>query len=177
GGAGVPAARKRRPGMATPEPRNMAVNIDEGEPGTFKDRHYLGSDPHRFIEGMLIAARVVGISAIWIYIRDEYPALRQMLYAELGKARAAWPDLPPIDVRRGAGAYVCGEESGMIESIEGKRGMPRLRPPYVAEVGLFGRPTLVHNPETLWWVRNIVEHHQQGQDWLDGRGRNGRKGL
>ncbi|MDD3674362.1 NAD(P)H-dependent oxidoreductase subunit E [Thauera propionica] len=177
GGAGFPSARKWRSVMAQPAPRNMAVNIDEGEPGTFKDRHYLGSDPHRFIEGMLIAARVVGIAAIWIYIRDEYPALRHMLHAELDKVRAAWPDLPPIEVRRGAGAYVCGEESGMIESIEGKRGMPRLRPPYVAEVGVFGRPTLVHNPETLWWVRNIVEYSLEGKDWLDGRGRNGRKGL
>ncbi|QDF98443.1 NADH-quinone oxidoreductase subunit F [Azoarcus sp. DD4] len=178
GGAGFPAARKWRTVMAQPAPRNMAVNIDEGEPGTFKDRHYLGRDPHRFLEGMLIAARVVGISAIWIYIRDEYPALRRMLLAELDKLRAAWPDLPPIELRRGAGAYICGEESAMIESIEGKRGMPRLRPPYVAEVGLFGRPTLVHNPETLWWVRDIVTAGLvQGAQWLEGRGRNGRRGL
>ena len=178
GGAGFPAARKWRTVMAQPAPRNMAVNIDEGEPGTFKDRHYLGRDPHRFIEGMLIAARVVGIAAIWIYIRDEYPALRKMLITELDKVRAAWPDLPPIEVRRGAGAYICGEESAMIESIEGKRGMPRLRPPYVAEVGLFGRPTLVHNPETLWWVRDIVDTSLvQGYDWLEKRGRNGRQGL
>lgn len=178
GGAGFPAARKWRAVMAQPAPRNMAVNIDEGEPGTFKDRHYLGRDPHRFIEGMLIAARVVGIAAIWIYIRDEYPALRRMLYAELDKVRAAWSELPAIEVRRGAGAYICGEESAMIESIEGKRGMPRLRPPYVAEVGLFGRPTLVHNPETLWWVRDIVDTSLvQGYDWLEKRGRNGRQGL
>ena len=178
GGAGFPAARKWRTVMAQPAPRNMAVNIDEGEPGTFKDRHYLGRDPHRFIEGMLIAARVVDVAAIWIYIRDEYPALRHMLLAELKKVRAAWPDLPPIELRRGAGAYICGEESAMIESIEGKRGMPRLRPPYVAEVGLFGRPTLVHNPETLWWVRDIVETSLlQGYDWLEKRGRNGRRGL
>ncbi|CAL95655.1 NAD(P)H-dependent oxidoreductase subunit E [Azoarcus olearius] len=178
GGAGFPAARKWRTVMAQPAPRNMAVNIDEGEPGTFKDRHYLGRDPHRFLEGMLIAARVVGISAIWIYIRDEYPALRRMLLAELDKLRAAWPDLPPVELRRGAGAYICGEESAMIESIEGKRGMPRLRPPYVAEVGLFGRPTLVHNPETLWWVRDIVTAGLvQGAQWLEGRGRNGRRGL
>jgi formate dehydrogenase len=141
GGAGFPAARKWRAVMAQPAPRHMAVNIDEGEPGTFKDRHYLGSDPHRFIEGMLIAARVVGIAAIWVYIRDEYPALRRMLAAELDRVRAAWPELPPIELRRGAGAYVCGEESAMIESIEGRRGMPRLRPPYVAEVASSaGRP-------------------------------------
>ena len=174
GGAGFPAARKWRTVAAQPAPRNMAVNIDEGEPGTFKDRHYLASDPHRFIEGMLIAARVVGIAGIWIYIRDEYPALRRLLAEELARVRAEWPELPPIELRRGAGAYVCGEESAMIESIEGKRGMPRLRPPYVAEVGLFGRPTLEHNLETLWWVRDIVE---RGGDWFASFGRNGRKGL
>lgn len=178
GGAGFPSARKWRSVMAQPAPRNMAVNADEGEPGTFKDRHYLGSDPHRFIEGMLIAAHVVGIAAIWVYVRDEYPALRLMLEAELDKVRRAWPDLPPIEVRRGAGAYICGEESAMIESIEGKRGMPRLRPPYVAEVGVFGRPTLVHNPETLWWVRDMVHARLvENRDWLEGRGRNGRHGL
>lgn len=178
GGAGFPSARKWRTVMAQPAPRNMAVNIDEGEPGTFKDRHYLGRDPHRFLEGMLIAAHIVGISAIWIYIRDEYPALRRMLLAELDVLRTTWPDLPPIELRRGAGAYICGEESAMIESIEGKRGMPRLRPPYVAEVGLFGRPTLVHNPETLWWVRDIASWTlNQGTAWLAGRGRNGRQGL
>jgi formate dehydrogenase len=174
GGAGFPAARKWRTVAAQPAPRNMAVNIDEGEPGTFKDRHYLATDPHRFIEGMLIAARVVGIAGIWIYIRDEYPALRRLLAEELDRVRAAWPELPPIELRRGAGAYVCGEESAMIESIEGKRGMPRLRPPYVAEVGLFGRPTLEHNLETLWWVRDIVE---KCGDWFASFGRNGRKGL
>jgi len=126
----------------------------------------------------LIAAHIVGISAIWIYIRDEYPALRRMLLAELDVLRITWPDLPPIELRRGAGAYICGEESAMIESIEGKRGMPRLRPPYVAEVGLFGRPTLVHNPETLWWVRDIASWTlNQGTAWLAGRGRNGRQGL
>jgi len=174
GGAGFPSARKWRTVAAQPAPRNMAVNIDEGEPGTFKDRHYLATDPHRFIEGMLIAARVVGIAGIWIYIRDEYPALRRLLAEELDRVRAEWPELPPIELRRGAGAYVCGEESAMIESIEGKRGMPRLRPPYVAEVGLFGRPTLEHNLETLWWVRDIVE---RGADWFASFGRNGRKGL
>ena len=174
GGAGFPAARKWRTVAAQPAPRLMAVNIDEGEPGTFKDRHYLETDPQRFLEGMLIAARVVGISGIWIYIRDEYPALRRLLAEELDRVRAEWPDLPTIELRRGAGAYICGEESAMIESIEGKRGMPRLRPPYVAEVGLFGRPTLEHNCETLWWVRDIVE---RGPEWFAGFGRNGRKGL
>ncbi len=178
GGAGFPAARKWRTVAAQPAPRLMAVNIDEGEPGTFKDRHYLETDPHRFIEGMLIAAHVVGIDGIWIYIRDEYPALRRLLAGELDRVRAEWPDLPPLELRRGAGAYVCGEESAMIESIEGKRGMPRLRPPYVAEVGLFGRPTLEHNLETLWWVRDIVAPAVVGgPDPFASRGRNGRKGL
>ncbi len=174
GGAGFPAARKWRAVAAEPAPRYLAVNVDEGEPGTFKDRHYLETDPHRFIEGMLVATRVVGIEAVWIYVRDEYPALRQLLAEELARVREAWSDLPPIELRRGAGAYVCGEESAMIESIEGKRGMPRLRPPFVAQVGLFGRPTLEHNLETLWWVRDIVE---RGAGWFAGHGRNGRKGL
>ncbi|HMX17048.1 MAG TPA: NADH-ubiquinone oxidoreductase-F iron-sulfur binding region domain-containing protein [Rhodocyclaceae bacterium] len=174
GGAGFPAARKWRTVMAQPAPRYLAVNVDEGEPGTFKDRHLLETDPHRFIEGMLLAARVVGVAAIWIYVRDEYPALRRLLAAEIARVREAFPGLPPIEVRRGAGAYVCGEESAMIESIEGKRGQPRLRPPYVAEVGLFGRPTLEHNLETLWWIRDIVE---QGAGWFAGHGRNGRQGL
>ena len=178
GGAGFPAARKWRAVRAQAAPRHMAVNIDEGEPGTFKDRHYLATDPHRFLEGMLIAAKIVGIDGIWIYLRDEYPALRHMLAAELDRLRVEWPDLPTIELRRGAGAYICGEESAMIESIEGKRGMPRLRPPYVAEVGLFGRPTLVHNLETLWWIPDIVRCGAiEGRDWLEGRGRHGRRGL
>ena len=178
GGAGFPTARKWRAVRAQPAPRLMAVNIDEGEPGTFKDRHYLSTDPHRFLEGMLIAAHVVGVTGIWIYLRDEYPALRHMLASELDRLRAEWPDLPTIELRRGAGAYICGEESAMIESIEGKRGMPRLRPPYVAEVGLFGRPTLVHNLETLWWIPDIVRCGAiEGRDWLAGRGRHGRRGL
>ena len=178
GGAGFPAARKWRAVRAQPAPRHIAVNIDEGEPGTFKDRHYLSTDPHRFLEGMLIAAHVVGVAGIWIYLRDEYPALRHMLASELDRLRAEWPDLPAIELRRGAGAYICGEESAMIESIEGKRGMPRLRPPYVAEVGLFGRPTLVHNLETLWWIPDIVRCGAiESQDWLEGRGRHGRRGL
>lgn len=178
GGAGFPAARKWRAVRAQPAPRHMAVNIDEGEPGTFKDRHYLSTDPHRFLEGMLIAAHVIGVAGIWIYLRDEYPALRHMLAAELDRLRNEWPDLPAIELRRGAGAYICGEESAMIESIEGKRGMPRLRPPYVAEVGLFGRPTLVHNLETLWWIPDIVRCGAiEGRNWLEGRGRHGRRGL
>jgi formate dehydrogenase len=154
----------------------MAVNIDEGEPGTFKDRHYLERDPHRFIEGMLIAAWAVGIDAIYVYLRDEYHGCRALLEAELGKLRASPPagTLPTIELRRGAGAYICGEESAMIESIEGKRGLPRLRPPYVAQVGLFGRPTLEHNFETLYWVREILE---KGGAWFASHGRHGRKGL
>jgi NADH:ubiquinone oxidoreductase subunit E len=141
GGAGFPAGRKWRIVRGEPAPRLMAVNIDEGEPGTFKDRVYLERDPHRFVEGMLIAAWAVGISAIYIYLRDEYHGCRALLEAELAKLRANPPaPLPKIELRRGAGAYICGEESAMIESIEGKRGMPRLRPPYVAQVGVI-RPT------------------------------------
>jgi len=175
GGAGFPAGRKWRILREQPAPRLLAVNIDEGEPGTFKDRHFLERDPHRFIEGMLIAARVVGIAEIYIYLRDEYAAIRAMLERELAELQADPPcPLPPIQLRRGAGAYICGEESAMIESIEGKRGMPRLRPPYVAQVGLFGRPTLEHNMETLYWVRDLIE---RGADWFTGQGRHGCKGL
>ena len=176
GGAGFPAGRKWRIVRAEPAPRLMAVNIDEGEPGTFKDRYYLERDPHRFLEGMLIAAWAVGIAEIYIYLRDEYAGCREILHA---RARGACRPIRrarcrAIHLRRGAGAYICGEESAMIESIEGKRGMPRLRPPYVAQVGLFGRPTLEHNMETLYWVRDIVE---KGADWFAGHGRHGRKGL
>jgi formate dehydrogenase len=153
----------------------MAVNIDEGEPGTFKDRHYLERDPHRFLEGMLIAAWVVGIEDIFVYLRDEYHACREMLEREVKALIAdSTMNLPRIHMRRGAGAYICGEESAMIESIEGRRGMPRLRPPYVAQVGLFGRPTLEHNMETLFWVRDLIE---QGANWFAKHGRHGRKGL
>jgi formate dehydrogenase len=249
GGAGFPTGRKWRIVRGEAAPRLMAVNIDEGEPGTFKDRYYLERDPHRFIEGMLIAAHVVGIEEVYVYLRDEYHHCRELLTAEIeklqahfggspsplplsrqgrgvpstaslsrqgrgvpstaslsregrgadsatslssqgiggsssaslplggggteGEGAAAWK-LPKIEIRRGAGAYICGEESAMIESIEGKRGMPRLRPPYVAQVGLFGRPTLEHNFETLHWVRDILE---KGASWFSSHGRNGRKGL
>ena len=175
GGAGFPAGRKWRIVRSQSAPRVMAINIDEGEPGTFKDRTYLERDPHRFLEGMLIAAQVVGIQACYIYLRDEYHDCRAMLEAEIAKLQADPPcQLPLIELRRGAGAYICGEESAMIESIEGKRGEPRMRPPYIAEVGLFGLPTLEHNFETLYWVRDIVE---KGPSWFSGFGRNGRKGL
>ncbi len=175
GGAGFPAGRKWRIVRGQPGPRLMAINIDEGEPGTFKDRTYLERDPHRFLEGALIAASVVGIEAIYIYLRDEYHDARRLLQAELAALRADPPfALPAIHLRRGAGAYICGEESAMIESIEGKRGEPRLRPPYIAEKGLFGRPTLEHNFETLHWVREIME---KGGDWFASQGRHGRKGL
>ena len=159
GGAGFPAGRKWRIVRGEAAPRLMAVNLDEGEPGTFKDRYYLERDPHRFLEGMLIAAWAVGISTIYIYLRDEYHGCRTLLEAELAKLRVTPPtrDMPMIELRRGAGAYICGEESAMIESIEGRRGLPRLRPPYVAQVGLFGRPTLEHNFETLYWVRELLE--------------------
>ena len=175
GGAGFPAGRKWQVVKEQPAPRLMAINVDEGEPGTFKDLYHLMRDPHRLLEGMLIAAWAVETEAIYIYIRDEYPVGREILVRELAALQADPPaELPPIHLRRGAGAYICGEESAMIESIEGKRGMPRLRPPYVAEVGLFGRPTLEHNFETLHWVRDILE---RGPEWWTGYGRRGRKGL
>jgi formate dehydrogenase len=175
GGAGFPAGRKWKIVRAEPEPRLMAVNIDEGEPGTFKDRYYLERDPHRFLEGMLVAAWTAGIAEVYIYLRDEYAGCRTILEKEIAALKADPPcALPPIQLRRGAGAYICGEESAMIESIEGKRGMPRLRPPYVAQVGLFGRPTLEHNMETLYWVREILE---KGAAWFAGNGRHERKGL
>jgi formate dehydrogenase len=175
GGAGFPAGRKWKIVRAEPAPRLMAVNIDEGEPGTFKDRYYLERDPHRFLEGVLIAAWAVDIADVYIYLRDEYAGCRAVLEREIAALEADPPcPLPSLHLRRGAGAYICGEESAMIESIEGKRGMPRLRPPYVAQVGLFGRPTLEHNMETLYWIRDILE---KGGAWFAEQGRNGRKGL
>jgi formate dehydrogenase len=175
GGAGFPTGRKWKIVAAEPAPRLMAINIDEGEPGTFKDRYYLERDPHRFLEGAIIAAWAVGIASVYIYLRDEYHGCRAILHRELAALAADPPcAIPEFHVRRGAGAYICGEESAMIESIEGRRGEPRLRPPYVAQVGLFGRPTLEHNMETLHWVRDIVE---KGPAWFAGQGRHGRKGL
>jgi formate dehydrogenase beta subunit len=175
GGAGFPTGRKWSLVRAEPAPRLMAVNADEGEPGTFKDRYYLERDPHRFIEGMLIAAWVVEAPEIYVYIRDEYPEVRLMLGDEIAKVVAAGlAKHARIHLRRGAGAYICGEESAMIESIEGKRGLPRHRPPYVAQVGLFGRPTLEQNVETLYWVRDIVE---KGAAWFTSHGRHERKGF
>jgi formate dehydrogenase len=175
GGAGFPTGRKWSLVRAEPAPRLFAVNADEGEPGTFKDRYYLESDPHRFIEGVLIAAWVVEAPDTYIYIRDEYPELRLMLLDEIENVEKA--GLSPhtkLHLRRGAGAYICGEESAMIESIEGKRGLPRHRPPYVAQVGLFGRPTLEQNVETMFWIRDIIE---KGAGWMTSQGRHDRKGF
>jgi len=175
GGAGFPTGRKWSLVRAEPAPRMFAVNADEGEPGTFKDRFYLERDPHRFLEGMLIAAWVVEAAETYLYIRDEYPELRLMLAEEIAQAEQA--GLSPhtkIHLRRGAGAYICGEESAMIESIEGKRGLPRHRPPYVAQVGLFGRPTLEQNVETMYWIRDIIE---KGAEWATSQGRHERKGF
>ena len=175
GGAGFPTGRKWRFVRQEPAPRLMAVNGDEGEPGTFKDRYYLETDPHRFLEGMLIAAWAVEAAEIYVYIRDEYPQCLDILRREIAAIQAA--GLAPhtkIDLRRGAGAYICGEESAMLESIEGKRGLPRHKPPFPSQVGLFGRPTLINNVETLFWVRDIVE---KGPEWFTGQGRNGRQGL
>jgi formate dehydrogenase beta subunit len=171
GGAGFPAGRKWRAVLGEPGPRLMAVNGDEGEPGTFKDRYYLETDPHRFLEGTLIGAHVVEAPEIYIYIRDEYPASREILEREIAKLP---PGGPVLHMRRGAGAYICGEESSLLESIEGKRGLPRHKPPYPFQVGLFGLPTLINNVETLWWVRDIVE---KGADWWKSHGRNDRQGL
>jgi len=175
GGAGFPSARKWRIVREQPAPRLVAINIDEGEPGTFKDRHYLETDPHRFLEGLLIACHAVAAETVYLYLRDEYAAARALLRRELDALHADPPvPLPNIELRRGAGAYICGEESAMLESLEGKRGMPRLRPPYVAEVGLFGRPTLVHNLETLHWIRDALE---QPPEQFAPPGRRGRRGL
>jgi len=175
GGAGFPAGRKWEFVRAAPAPRIVTVNADEGEPGTFKDRHHLERDPHRMIEGALIAAWAVGAARTVIYLRDEYAGVRTLLEREIAALREAGLDShAPIDLRRGAGAYICGEESAMLESIEGKRGLPRHRPPYIATKGLFGRPTLNHNVETLFWLRDIIE---KGPAWFAGQGRRGAKGF
>ena len=175
GGAGFPAGQKWRILSDKKSPKMVAINIDEGEPGTFKDRYYLENDPHRFIEGTLIAHWAIEADEIYIYLRDEYAGCRMLLEKELDKIKTAPPcDLPKIHLRRGAGAYICGEESAMIESIEGKSGMPRLRPPYVADVGLFGHPTLEQNMETMHWIRDIIE---KGPRWFSSNGRRERKGF
>lgn len=176
GGAGFPAGRKWRIVRDQPGEHWMAVNIDEGEPGTFKDRTYLEQHPHQFLEGVLIAAEVVQAHRVILYLRDEYHALRHMLTAEISALQnhGHFQQCPVIELRRGAGSYVCGEESAMLESIEGKRGLPRQRPPYVAQQGLLGHPTLVHNAETLYWVPKLL---REGTDWFTQAGRRGRHGL
>jgi NADH:ubiquinone oxidoreductase subunit F (NADH-binding)/NADH:ubiquinone oxidoreductase subunit E len=175
GGAGFPSGRKWRFVRQEPGPRLMAINADEGEPGTFKDRFYLEQSPHRILEGMLIAAWVVEAADVYFYLRDEYPGIRAVLESEIARIeKAGLTRGVRIHLRRGAGAYICGEESAMLESIEGKRGLPRHKPPFPAQVGLFGRPTLIHNVETVYWVREIIE---RGPDWFQSHGRNGRKGL
>ena len=171
GGAGFPTGRKWRSVRGEPGPRLMAVNGDEGEPGTFKDQLYLNTDPHRFLEGMLIGAHVVEAADVYIYLRDEYPISREILAREIAKLPEGGTR---IHLRRGAGAYICGEESSLIESLEGKRGLPRHKPPFPFQVGLFNRPTLINNVETLFWVRDLVE---RGAEWWKSHGRNGRVGL
>ena len=174
GGAGFPTARKWRSVLGEPGPRLMAVNADEGEPGTFKDRHFLETDPHRVLEGMLMGAHLVEAADVYFYLRDEYPECRQILLREIGKLdEAGLLAGVRVHLRRGAGAYICGEESAMIESIEGKRGLPRHKPPLPFQVGIFGRPTLINNVETLYWIRDLVE---RGPEWWSSQGRNGRKG-
>jgi len=175
GGAGFPVGRKWRALRNEPEPRYVAINIDEGEPGTFKDRYYLERDPHRFLEGTLIGAWAVNASDVYLYLRDEYAEAERILHKAVADLQANPPAaLPRIHIRRGAGAYICGEESAMIESIEGKRGMPRLRPPLVAQVGIFGRPTLEQNLESMHWVRDVLEN---GPEWFSRHGRHGRTGF
>jgi NADH:ubiquinone oxidoreductase subunit F (NADH-binding)/NADH:ubiquinone oxidoreductase subunit E len=175
GGAGFPSSKKWEFVRKEPAPRFAVLNADEGEPGTFKDRYCLETDPHRVLEGLLIASWAVEASAIYIYLRDEYPAARDILTREIAALQANPPGLlPPIFLRRGAGAYICGEETSLIESIEGKRGEPRLRPPFPAQWGVFGRPTLVHNVESVYWLRDILE---KGADYFAQQGRRGRKGL
>ncbi|TDG21899.1 NADH-quinone oxidoreductase subunit F, partial [Paracraurococcus ruber] len=176
GGAGFPAARKWRLVMAQPAPRHLVVNADEGEPGTFKDRHCLETEPHRVLEGMLIAAEAIGAAACWIYLRDEYPHLHRALAREIAALDAAGLARMPIHLRRGAGAYICGEETALLESLEGRRGYPRHKPPFPGEHGLFGRPTLIHNVETLWLLPEILAHPEAAAAHA-AMGRRGRQGL
>ena len=175
GGAGFPTSKKWDFVLANPEPRYLTINADEGEVGTFKDRHYLESDPHRFLEGLLISAKIINAKKAYIYLRDEYPAALEILKMEINElVKDGLVEKDYILIRRGAGAYICGEESAMIESIEGKRGLPRHRPPYVASIGLFGKPTLVNNVETVYWIRDIIE---KGSTWYAEQGKNGCKGF
>lgn len=175
GGAGFPTAKKLRIVKDEPSPRYFCVNADEGEPGTFKDRHYLSTTPHQFLEGMLIAAHIIDASKIYIYLRDEYAAIYSILQNEIHELTVQEIIAKGfVEIRRGAGAYICGEESAMIESIEGKRGIPRHRPPYVAQQGLFNRPTLVQNVETLYWIPTILN---KGAQWFEKQGANGSSGL
>ncbi|MGJ7460224.1 NADH-ubiquinone oxidoreductase-F iron-sulfur binding region domain-containing protein [Halomonas sp. MA07-2] len=175
GGAGFPTFRKWQAVRAEPGPRYAVINADEGEPGTFKDRYYLEREPHRFLEGALVGAWAVEACALYVYLRDEYPGLHRVLREAIDELEAAGLVASGFVVlRRGAGAYICGEESALIESLEGKPGKPRHRPPFVAQRGLFGRPTLVNNVETVYWIPVI---HEKGADWFAGQGRHGRKGL
>ncbi|WP_207538191.1 NADH-ubiquinone oxidoreductase-F iron-sulfur binding region domain-containing protein [Sabulicella rubraurantiaca] len=175
GGAGFPAARKWRLALSHPAPRHLVVNADEGEPGTFKDRFCLETEPHQVLEGMLLAAHAIGAEACWIYLRDEYPDLRRVLTRALEELRGAGIPGLPVHLRRGAGAYICGEETALLESIEGRRGYPRHKPPFPGEHGLFGRPTVVHNVETLWWLPAILAT-PEGADRYASAGRRGAKG-
>ena len=175
GGAGFPSGQKWKFVRLEKSPRLMTINGDEGEPGTFKDKLYLENNIHQFFEGMLIAAWAVDAKDVYIYMRDEYPEIRERMYEEYEKikSRKLICSETNVHIRRGAGAYICGEESAMIESIEGKRGLPRHKPPFVSKVGLFGRPTLNHNIETVFWVPKILS---EGHEWFSKQGKKGFKG-
>ncbi len=175
GGAGFPTYRKWQAVRAEPGPRYAVINADEGEPGTFKDRYHLEREPHVFLEGALVSAWAVEAKALYIYLRDEYPGLLGVLKDAVAELESAGIiEAGFVILRRGAGAYICGEESALIESLEGKPGKPRHRPPFVAQKGLFNQPTLVNNVETVYWIPRI---HAQGADWFASQGRHGRKGL
>ncbi len=176
GGAGFPAWRKWKLVLSRPGPRHVVVNADEGEPGTFKDRHCLETEPHRMLEGLLLAAHAVQAEACWIYLRDEYPHLRHALEREIAALVQAGLARLPIHLRRGAGAYICGEETALLESLEGRRGYPRHKPPFPGQAGLFGRPTLIHNVETLWFLPQILGSESGGADYA-AQGRRGRQGM